>query len=141
MRTSKEFEARGMAPHPALQKAADRVLSQQLQSTAIPKRFSIPMREIWEMQMRLAKTQSRRAKELLTHPRFRAAYDFLLLREQSGEPLNGVGDFWTRLQQDNPDLVQSRPLRDDDNTGDGDDAVRKRRRAPRNRGRRPPRTH
>src|SRR5690606_41250130 len=91
--TPREFEQRGLPPHPALQKAADRVLSQQIQATAIPKRFSIPMREIWELQPRLAKTQSRRCVELLTHPRFRAAYDFVLLREQSGENLSGIGKF------------------------------------------------
>merc|ERR1712000_175570 len=65
--------------------------------------FSIPMREIWELQLRLARTQSRKTTELLTHPRFRAAYDFVLLREQSGENLNGLGKFWTRLQQENPE--------------------------------------
>ncbi|MDO6683164.1 MULTISPECIES: polynucleotide adenylyltransferase PcnB [unclassified Oceanobacter] len=99
VRMQQEFEASGMAPHPALQKAADRVLSQQIRHTAIPKRFSIPMREIWELQLRLPKIQSRKAKELLAHPRFRAAYDFLLLREQSGEDLHGIGDWWTELQK------------------------------------------
>ena len=141
VRIQKEFEAKGMAPHPALQKAADRVLAQQIQSTAIPKRFSIPMREIWEMQLRLARTQSRKAEDLLTHPRFRAAYDFVLLREQSGENLNGIGGFWTRLQQEHPDLVQSRPPRDFDRnneSGDQGEFKKRRRRAPRNRNRRPP---
>tara|TARA_R110000868_G_scaffold106234_2_gene291394 strand:- start:5949 stop:7301 length:1353 start_codon:yes stop_codon:yes gene_type:complete len=99
VRMQKEFEDSGLAPHPALQKAADRILSQQIRHTAIPKRFSIPMREIWELQLRLPKIQSRKAKELLEHPRFRAAYDFLLLREQSGEDLQGVGDWWTDLQK------------------------------------------
>ena len=141
VRIQKEFEAKGMPPHPALQKAADRVLAQQIQSTAIPKRFSIPMREIWEMQLRLARTQSRKAEDLLTHPRFRAAYDFVLLREQSGENLNGIGGFWTRLQQEHPDLVQSRPPRDFERTGDADgqgEYKKRRRRSPRNRNRRPP---
>ncbi len=132
VRTAQEFEARGMAPHPALQKAADRVLSQQTKSTAIPKRFSIPMREIWEMQLRLSRVRSRKTRELLTHPRFRAAYDFVLLREQSGEQLDGIGAFWTRLQEENPDLVQSRPLHED-----GDSDGPKRRRPARNRSRRP----
>ena len=154
VRIQREFEERGLPPHPALQKAADRVLSQQIQATAIPKRFSIPMREIWEMQPRLAKTQSRRCVELLTHPRFRAAYDFVLLREQSGENLNGIGKFWTQLQEQHPGLVGSRPARDDDHNEDGrsdrprvqqgfsdsDDAPRKRRR-PRSRNRRPPAAH
>lgn len=151
VRIQREFEERGLPPHPALQKAADRVLAQQIQATAIPKRFSIPMREIWEMQPRLAKTQSRRCVELLTHPRFRAAYDFVLLREQSGENLNGIGKFWTQLQEQHPGLVGSRPARDDNDDGEerprsqqgfdaSDDAPRKRRR-PRSRNRRPPAAH
>src|SRR5690606_41875936 len=99
------------------------------------------MREIWELQPRLAKTQSRRCVELLTHPRFRAAYDFVLLREQSGENLNGIGKFWTDLQEQHPGLVGSRPARAGDDeqpaSDDYNDAPRKRRRrAPRNRNRR-----
>ena len=97
-----EFEEQGLPPHPALQQAADRVIRQQVQCTAIPKRFSIPMREIWEMQLRLPKTQSKRVHELAQHPRFRAAYDFVLLREQSGEDLKGLGDWWTQYQEKHP---------------------------------------
>ncbi|WP_430460144.1 polynucleotide adenylyltransferase PcnB [Thalassolituus sp. LLYu03] len=141
MRVQKEFEARGMHANPALQKAADRVMSQQLQIIAIPKRFSIPMREIWEMQSRLTRTQSKKAPELVTHPRFRASYDFILLREQSGEKLDGIGAFWTRLQEQNPDLANFTP-RDSVFEADGEDGsgrpARKRRRPPRNRTRRPP---
>ena len=132
IRVRDEFQAAGMAPHPATQKAADRIMSQQLQSTSIPKRFSIPMREIWELQLRLAKTQSRKATELLTHPRFRAAYDFVLLREQSGEDLKGMGKFWTRLQQEHPDLIPAR------GRSERDDGSRKRRRPPRKRNNRRP---
>jgi len=131
LRVKEEFEAAGMAPHPAMQKAADRVMSQQLQATSIPKRFSIPMREIWELQLRLARTQSRKATEMLTHPRFRAAYDFVLLREQSGENLNGTGQFWTRLQAENPELIPASPRPERNSDGDN-----KRRRPPRKRNRR-----
>lgn len=101
-RVQAEFEAQGVAPHPALHQAADRVIAQQAKCTSIPKRFSIPMREIWEMQLRLPKTRSRRVHELAQHPRFRAAYDFVLLREQSGENLDGLGDWWTQYQEQNP---------------------------------------
>lgn len=140
LRVKDEFEAAGLATHPAMQKAADRVMSQQLQSTAIPKRLAIPMREIWELQLRLAKTNSRKVTELLTHPRFRAAYDFVLLREQSGEDLKGIGAFWTRLQEQNPDLVPSRSsFREERSDNDSrNDGGRRRRRPPRKRNRRPP---
>ncbi|WP_221800296.1 polynucleotide adenylyltransferase PcnB [Oceanobacter mangrovi] len=127
-RVAREFESAGMAPHPALQKAADRVLAQQIRHTAIPKRFSIPMREIWELQLRLPKIQSRKARELLTHPRFRAAYDFLLLREQSGEDLGGVGKWWTRLQED--EGVPEAPRRSKSYTDEEQRPPRKRRRRP-----------
>lgn len=99
LRTQREYENSGLPPHPAMQKAADRVIAQQCKHTSIPRRFSMPMREIWELQLRLPKIRSRRCKELLAHPRFRAAYDFLLLREQSGEDLNGLGEWWTEYQQ------------------------------------------
>lgn len=101
-RLQQEFEDEGLPPHPALQKAADRALAQQIKSTAIPKRFSIPMREIWELQLRLPKIRSRKAPELTQHPRFRAAYDFLLLRHQSGEELQELCDFWTQIQEEHP---------------------------------------
>lgn len=84
---------------PALQclhQAANEVLSEQVRSTAIPRRFSGPVRDIWELQLRLPRRN--RAAQLLTHPRFRAAYDLLLLRESSGEALDGLSQWWTDFQ-------------------------------------------
>ncbi len=86
-------------PHDAMQRASHGVISQQLSYTAIPKRFLIPMREIWSLQLRLSRRDDRRACQLLAHPRFRAAYDFLLLREEAGEQLDGLGLWWTRFQE------------------------------------------
>jgi poly(A) polymerase len=79
------------------------VLDRQVKTVAIPKRFSIPMKEIWELQLRLPKRRGLRAEQMLTHPRFRAAYDFLLLRESAGEKLDGLGKWWTDYQERNPD--------------------------------------
>jgi poly(A) polymerase len=87
---------------PAWQKAMGQVLDRQVKTIAIPKRFSIPMKEIWELQLRLPKRSAHRAEQLVTHPRFRAAYDFLLLREQAGEQLDGLGNWWTEFQATNP---------------------------------------
>lgn len=87
-----------LATTQAIQMAAQGVISQQLSATAIPKRFLIPMREIWQLQVRLQKRDGKRALSLLEHPRFRAAYDFLLLREESGEDLNNLGAWWTKIQ-------------------------------------------
>ena len=118
-RVRKEFEASGLPPHPAMQKAADRVLAQQIRHTAIPKRFSIPMREIWEMQLRLPRINSRKCKDLLSHPRFRASYDFLLLREQSGEQLDNIGQWWTDYQEQEGVPEQPRRSRRSDSNSSG----------------------
>ena len=90
------LEGRGEAPVAALHQASTEVIAAQVRLITIPRRFATPMREIWELQHRL---ESRRSPtRLVSHPRFRAAYDFLLLREQAGEDLAGAGDWWTRQQ-------------------------------------------
>lgn len=76
--------------------ASQDVIGAQLSHTALPRRFMIPMREMWDMQERL--TQRHRAPRLMERARFRAAYDFLLLREAAGEQLDGLGNWWTRYQ-------------------------------------------
>ena len=80
----------------AMYEAASEVVLEQCRSTTIPRRFSTPMREIWDLHQRLIGRRS--PQKLAAHPRFRAAYDFILLREQSGEDLNGAGEWWTRFQ-------------------------------------------
>ena len=80
----------------AMYEAASEVVVEQCRSTTIPRRFSTPMREIWDLHQRLIGRRS--PQKLAAHPRFRAAYDFILLREQSGEDLNGAGEWWTRFQ-------------------------------------------
>jgi len=94
--------AEGAPALPALQDGGLDLLLAQLDRIAIPKRFSVPMREIWELQLRLPNRRGRRAHLLLGHKRFRAAYDFLMLREASGEDLQGLGAWWTQFQQGDP---------------------------------------
>ena len=89
---------RNMPPVPALHHAAQDVIQEQVKSTSIPRRFSTPMKEIWDMQLRLPRRHGNRAQQLLEHKRFRAGYDFLLIREASGEPLQELGEWWTRFQ-------------------------------------------
>lgn len=86
-------------PIQALDKAGDRIVSQQMRHVAIPKRFTLQSREIWTMQERLTRRQGKRAMRLMEHPRFRAAYDFMLLRAQSGEEVDELADWWTRYQE------------------------------------------
>lgn len=88
----------GMEEVPALHKAADEVIEEQLRYTSLPRRFSTPMVEIWSMQSRLENRSGRRAFRLLEHPRFRAAYDFLLLRGEAGEAEQELCDWWTEFQ-------------------------------------------
>jgi poly(A) polymerase len=89
----------GAADPMALEDAAQDVVQSQTQSVVFPKRFSLPMREIWLMQPRLARTSGRAPLRLLTHPRFRAAYDFLLLRAQAGEDVAALAQWWTTFQE------------------------------------------
>lgn len=94
------LEREGMAPAPALSSAQSDVVTHQVQRVAIPKRFSIPMREIWQLQPRFHKRRGRQPERLIAHPRFRAAYDFLLLRAQVGEVEQDLADWWTQIQDD-----------------------------------------
>lgn len=93
------LEAGDMPPIPALQAASQQVVSRQLQHISIPKRFSLPMRDIWDLQQRLPLRRGRRVYQTREHPRFRAAYDLLLLREAAGELEPDLGDWWTAFQE------------------------------------------
>jgi poly(A) polymerase len=64
----------------------------------MPRRFSIPMQEIWLLQSRFDIRQRKRVFRLLAHPRFRAAYDFLVLRTIEQPELAGPVQFWTEAQ-------------------------------------------
>lgn len=102
-----EFMSQGMPPMAAFHEAANLTISQQLRHTAIPKRFQIPMKEIWELQLRLPKRAGNRAERLLGHPRFRAAYDFLVLRAQTGEADMELAEWWHQYQFANKEGQQS----------------------------------
>ena len=91
--------ARGTRSYEALDAAADYVLREQLRQVMIPKRFSVPMREIWTMQSRFERRAGNQPFRLLEHKRFRAAYDFLVLRSQTGEADPELAQWWTRFQE------------------------------------------
>ena len=85
------LQAQGMHAVEAQRRAADRVTVHQLSTIALPRRFSLPMQEIWLLQSRFSQRQRKRVFRLLAHPRFRAAYDFLVLRlTASNEHLDEV---------------------------------------------------
>ncbi|ACE83431.1 polynucleotide adenylyltransferase PcnB [Cellvibrio japonicus] len=120
-------------PAQAWNQAAQDVINQQLTRTSIPKRFLIPMREIWDLQQRLPNRLGLRALRLLDHPRFRAAYDFLLMREEAGEPLDGLGSWWTHFQGANDEEREAMVRALSRPTGSGKPR-RRRPRKPRNAG-------
>jgi len=93
------LHAGGMQEHLALGQAADEVMSEQVRRTAVPRRFSVVTRQIWIMQPRFNHTHGRRAKTLLGDRRFRAGYDFLLLRAEEDESLKVLCEHWTEAQK------------------------------------------
>lgn len=94
-----------LPPVPAIHAAADEILAEQVRQTALPKRFSVPAREIWTMQPRLEQYTGKRALKNLEHPRFRAGYDLLVLRANAGEPLKDKADWWTKIQEE-PEVAE-----------------------------------
>ena len=104
---SKQFEQGDAPPLYALQQAAGEITTRQCQRVAIPRRFTLPMREIWELQLRLPRRAGSQAFRLLENKRFRAGYDFLLLREDVGEIEPGLGDWWTKFQDVDEDKRQA----------------------------------
>ena len=94
----KKVEGDGVPPIPALYQAMDQVAQSQAEKLAIPRRYGSDMKEIWIMQPRFLQRAGRRPYRLLENPRFRAGYDFLLLRCASGEVDPAIGEWWTRFQ-------------------------------------------
>jgi poly(A) polymerase len=92
------LEKQDANPGQGFHQEASQVLQEQLDYTAVPKRFTIASREIWELQNRLQRRNKRSIDSTFSHQRFRAAYDFLLLREEAGEDLGGLGQWWTDFQ-------------------------------------------
>ncbi len=88
-----------MNAHDAFNIASGDVIARQTQRIMIPKRFSTVVRDIWILQQRLPKRFGRRAFQLLSHPKFRAGYDFLLARGQTeGGDLLELAQWWTHFQ-------------------------------------------
>ena len=100
LQDSEACTARGMSDLQACDAAGADVIERQVQHVSLPRRVSLMAREIWGMQPRLVNRRGRGgASRLLTHPRFRAAYDLLLLRAASGEDVAEHAAWWTRFQE------------------------------------------
>jgi poly(A) polymerase len=96
---SAELVAQGEADYMAILTASEEVIARQSVRTSIPRRFSAVTRQIWLMQARFAKTRGKRWKRLLYEQRFRAGYDFLLLRAEEDPSLLPLCEFWTEAQK------------------------------------------
>ncbi|MBT4838515.1 MAG: polynucleotide adenylyltransferase PcnB [Methylococcales bacterium] len=89
----------GMTPYEAEQRAMTSVIKEQAQATSIPKRFVQSIREIWSLQRNFHSKRGMRPYKLLAHKRFRAAYDFLILRVNMNEIDQSLVDWWTTFQE------------------------------------------
>ena len=100
LQDSEACTARGMSDIQAYEAAGSDVIERQIQHVSLPRRFSPIVREIWDLQPRLVNRRGRgTASRLLSHPRFRAAYDFLVLRAESGEDVGEHASWWTSFQE------------------------------------------
>jgi poly(A) polymerase len=80
--------------------ASEDVISKQTTQVLMPRWLSARVKDIWLMQHQLENCSLKKAKELIRHPRFRMAYDFLVLRSESINPeLSDRAKYWTQLQQ------------------------------------------
>jgi poly(A) polymerase len=132
LRELNEREA-GPAPDFAqLMQACDAVLKAQQSRVAIPRRFAVPMRELLMLQPRFTRRSGIKSLSLLQHPRFRAAYDFLLLRAEVGVADPELAAWWTHVQtlpqEERVALVQARPPEPEVAGGTGTPGRRRRRR-------------
>ncbi|CAD7380601.1 polynucleotide adenylyltransferase PcnB [Xanthomonas arboricola] len=98
-RTLMGLQAQGVQPEDAQRRAADRVTLHQLERVALPRRFSLPMQEIWLLQTRFSSRQRKRVFRTLSHPRFRAAFDFLVLRQFASADHAADVEFWREAQK------------------------------------------
>ena len=97
-RLAAERTREGVPAPQAFAEAADQVIGTQIRRIAVPKRFTLPLRELLALQPRFERREGRRALVLLAHPRFRAAYDFLMLRAAAGAVPRELADWWTEFQ-------------------------------------------
>lgn len=88
----------GISEYDSIHQAADQAIVEQLSTVAIPRRFTAQMREIWVMQYFFDQRKSRHIARLLENRKFRAGYDFLLLRESVGQATRETAEWWTRIQ-------------------------------------------
>lgn len=103
-------ESTSLTPQDAFFAAYGDLMAEQQQSIAIPKRFQAVIKDIWILQEKLSRREGKKAFKAFEHPKFRAGYDFLLLRAQveanENQSLTELADWWTEFQHKNYDTQQ-----------------------------------
>ena len=97
----------------AYQEAANEIISKQVKSTALPRHITLAMREVWSLQPKFNARYGSKPSRLITHPRFRAGYDFLLLHAETGGADPEVAEWWAKYQSadDNEQRKMTQPPR------------------------------
>ncbi len=101
----------GLSFYDSFHHASHDVFNQQVKTVALPKRITVTMREIWQLQFRLVNKKGKSGAHIASHPRFRAAYDFLLLRANFDDSLQEAVDWWQTFYQEaqtNPVAVKTK---------------------------------
>ncbi len=88
-------------------RSMDGVLREQQKLTAVPRKFNSYIKDIWVLQLKLHSRIKSQPYKTIRHPRFRAAYDFLLVREKASSDKNGLGKWWTDFQKNDDSLRRS----------------------------------
>ena len=101
LQRANEKLAKGMLESDAHFSAASEILTQQIRRVSLPRHLALTIREVWNQQAKFEFRVGAKASKLLTHPRFRAAYDFLLLRAQAGSASTELAEWWTTYQKVN----------------------------------------
>jgi poly(A) polymerase len=101
LQRANEKLAKGMLESDAYFSAASEILTQQIRRISLPRHLTLTIREVWNQQAKFEFRVGAKASKLLTHPRFRAAYDFLLLRAQAGSAPAELAEWWTTYQKVN----------------------------------------
>ena len=96
---AREKVARGVPEYMAYQDAANEVISQQVKSTALPRHITMAMREVWTLQGKFNSRYGSKPSRLISHPRFRAGYDFLVLRAETGGADMDLAEWWGKYQE------------------------------------------
>ena len=111
---SRALEAKGVRPLQAMHEAMDDVLDQQRKTLAVPRRLDPLIKELWLAQPRFPHRSQRQAFRTLTHPRFRASYDFYALRAEAGDADKEIAAWWERFQFADVQMQESMLLPDDE---------------------------